>query len=135
MHTFNYFQLSGNNENDSKDWQYQGNNMWVCKLKWRLKNILYSGKKYFFPQHLHIQYVIFYFVSLEIGTGSLKVNLVSVMATHSSILAWRIPMDWGTWWATVHGGHKKLDKTEQLSTHKWTESHHPPVILWSLNSK
>ena len=24
------------------------------------------------------------------------------MATHSSILAWRIPMDRGTWWATVH---------------------------------
>ena len=23
-------------------------------------------------------------------------------ATHSSILAWRIPMDKGTWWATVH---------------------------------
>ena len=25
------------------------------------------------------------------------------MATHSSILAWRIPMDEGTWQATVHG--------------------------------
>ena len=25
------------------------------------------------------------------------------MATHSSILAWRIPMDRGGWWATVHG--------------------------------
>ena len=25
------------------------------------------------------------------------------MATHSSILAWRIPMDRGTWWAVVHG--------------------------------
>ena len=24
-------------------------------------------------------------------------------ATHSSILAWRIPMDRGTRWATVHG--------------------------------
>jgi len=23
-------------------------------------------------------------------------------ATHSSILAWRIPMDRGIWWATVH---------------------------------
>ena len=33
------------------------------------------------------------------------------MATHSSILAWRIPMDRGAWWATVHG-----DMTEQLST-------------------
>ena len=25
------------------------------------------------------------------------------MATHSSILAWRIPMDWKAWQATVHG--------------------------------
>ena len=25
------------------------------------------------------------------------------MATHSSILAWRIPMDKGAWWAVVHG--------------------------------
>ena len=26
------------------------------------------------------------------------------MATHFSILAWRIPMDRGARWATVHGG-------------------------------
>ena len=25
------------------------------------------------------------------------------MATHSNILGWRIPMDRGAWWATVHG--------------------------------
>ena len=25
------------------------------------------------------------------------------MTTHSSILAWRIPMDREAWWATVHG--------------------------------
>ena len=25
------------------------------------------------------------------------------MATHSSTLAWRISMDRGAWWATVHG--------------------------------
>ena len=24
------------------------------------------------------------------------------MATHSTILAWRIPVDRGAWWATVH---------------------------------
>ena len=38
------------------------------------------------------------------------------MATHSSILAWRIPMGRGAWWATVHGVTKESDKTEQLST-------------------
>ena len=30
-------------------------------------------------------------------------RLVKGMATHSSILVWRIRMDRGTWWATVHG--------------------------------
>ena len=34
------------------------------------------------------------------------------MATHSSILAWRIPMDRGAWWATVHGDHKEMNTTE-----------------------
>ena len=29
------------------------------------------------------------------------------MATHSSILAWRIPMDRGAWQATVHGVAKR----------------------------
>ena len=33
------------------------------------------------------------------------------MATHSSILAWTIPMDRGTWRATVHGV-AELDTTE-----------------------
>ena len=35
------------------------------------------------------------------------------MATHSSILAWRIPMDRGAWRATVHGVTKSQ---KQLST-------------------
>ena len=33
------------------------------------------------------------------------------MATYSSILAWRIPMARGAWWATVHGVTKS-DTTE-----------------------
>ena len=36
------------------------------------------------------------------------------MATHSSILAWRIPMDRGAWQATLHGVAKSW---MQLSTH------------------
>ena len=36
------------------------------------------------------------------------------MATHSSILAWRIPMDRGAWWATGHGVAES-NTTERLS--------------------
>ena len=32
--------------------------------------------------------------------------LEECMATHSSILAWRIPMDRGAWQATVHGSQR-----------------------------
>ena len=38
------------------------------------------------------------------------------LATHPSILAWRIPMDRGVWWATVHGVTKSRTQTERLST-------------------
>ena len=34
------------------------------------------------------------------------------MATHSNILAWRIPRDRGAWWATVHGVAQEPDMTE-----------------------
>ena len=37
------------------------------------------------------------------------------IATHFSILAWRIPMDIGAWWASPWG-HKESDMTEGLST-------------------
>ena len=33
------------------------------------------------------------------------------MATLSSILAWRVPMDRGVWRATVHEGHTESDAT------------------------
>ena len=37
-------------------------------------------------------------------------------ATHSSILAWRIPMDSGAWWATVHRVTKRVG-------HDWVTKH------------
>ena len=39
------------------------------------------------------------------------------MATHSSRLVWRIPMDRGAWQAISPWGCKELDMTERLSTH------------------
>ena len=43
-------------------------------------------------------------------------HLEKGMATHCSILAWRIPTDRGAWQATVHGATKESDMTKQLST-------------------
>ena len=42
-------------------------------------------------------------------------SLEEGMATHSNILAWRIPVDRGAWWTTVHRVSES-DTTEQLST-------------------
>ena len=38
------------------------------------------------------------------------------LATNSSILAWRIPMDRGTWRATVHGVAKSQTQLKRLNT-------------------
>ena len=38
------------------------------------------------------------------------------MATHSSILAWRILMDRGAWWATVHRATESPTQLKQLSS-------------------
>ena len=44
------------------------------------------------------------------------------MATHSSILAWRIPMNRGALGVIVHG-NAESDITEQLSPHTHTYTH------------
>ena len=45
-------------------------------------------------------------------------SLEEGMATHSSILAWRIPKDRGAWWAKVHGVTKSWTRLS-------TAQHHP----------
>ena len=52
---------------------------------------------------------------LQIQPPSMQ-DLEERMATHSSTLAWRIPMDRGGWRATVHGVAKSRDMTDRLST-------------------
>ena len=50
------------------------------------------------------------------------------MATHSSILAWRIPMDSGAWRVTVHAwGHKEWHPIAQWSTHTHPLGHRGQV--------
>ena len=52
------------------------------------------------------------------------------MATHSSILAWRIPMDRRTWRATVHGVAES-DTTQRLSTHMFLILYN--ISLWLIH--
>ena len=58
-----------------------------------------------------------------------EVPLEEGTTTHSSILGWRIPMDRGSWWATVHRVAKKSDKTE-VTEH--SHLHIPHLDLLSL---
>ena len=43
-------------------------------------------------------------------------SLEKGMAIHSSIVAWRIPMDRGHWWAIVHGVAKSWTRLSDEST-------------------
>ena len=58
------------------------------------------------------------------------------MATHSSILAWRIPIDRGAWQATVHGVAKIWTWLKQFSMHEqWehiTNIFKPTVLFWKV---
>ena len=47
------------------------------------------------------------------------------MTTHSSVLAWRIPMDRGAWRATVHGS--------QRVGHNWVTKHSTAPYQWPAN--
>ena len=48
--------------------------------------------------------------------------------THSSILAWRIPMDNGTWRATVHGVAKFWTRLKDFHFHLWVI--HSISLIW-----
>ena len=56
-------------------------------------------------------------------------HLKKEMATHSSILAWRIPMDRGAWRATVHGVAKSRTQLKRPSTTKHRTAQHRGIWL------
>ena len=45
-----------------------------------------------------------------------------------SVLAWRIPMDGGAWWAASPWGHKESDMTERPSTFTWFKKKKLPFL-------
>ena len=51
------------------------------------------------------------------------------MAIHSSILAWRNPMDRGAWWAAVHGVAES-GTTERLTLTLTYPGQRHPVLGW-----
>ena len=46
------------------------------------------------------------------------------MATHSSVLAWRVPRPWdrGAWWAAVYGVAQSWTRLKQLSSSSFSFS-------------
>ena len=52
------------------------------------------------------------------------------MATHSSILNWRIPKDRGAWWATVHGVAKSWTQLKRLNTQAYLIKAYKGVSLY-----
>ena len=55
------------------------------------------------------------------------------MTTHFSILTWRIPMDRGAWWATVHRVTKSHTWLKQHSSTILLNLHNPVItILWRI---
>ena len=49
------------------------------------------------------------------------------MATHSSIFAWRIPMDKGVWWALVHEVAKSRTRLSDFTS--WTVALQAPLSV------
>ena len=52
---------------------------------------------------------------MRVWSLGLEDFLEEEMATHSSILAWRIPMGRGAWRATVHGAAKSQTRLRDLA--------------------
>ena len=59
-------------------------------------------------------------------------SLEEKMATHSRILAWKIPSHWRAWWATVHGVTKTRTTTEHACSYTdWTvTAWEPHTFIW-----
>ena len=56
-------------------------------------------------------------------------------AIHSSILAWRIPLDRGAWWATVHGVAQSWTGLKQLSTAQHSPGNYLQYLTITYNGK
>ena len=86
-------------------------NSWVRKIHWRMDRL---------PMPIFLG-----FLSgsdnkestCNAGDLSWEDNLTKGMATHSNILAWRVPMDRGAWQATVHAIAKSQTQLSNFQFH------------------
>ena len=54
---------------------------------------------------------------MQVGSLGQEDPLEEGMATHSSFLAWIIPMDRRAWWATIHRVTQSWTQLKRLSMH------------------
>ena len=140
-------------------WPQGSNPCLLCLLHWQVGSLLLAppGKP---PMLNESESEYIYIISLmtflaaqtvknppamqETWVGSLgwEDPLEKETATHSSILAWRIPMDREAWWAVVHGVAKSWTWLSNFSVHfhfpspsffhRFLPSRHLLIILWWL---
>ena len=63
-----------------------------------------------------------------------KISLEEEMATHPSILAWRILLVRGAWWATIYGATNRKTRLEQLGTHALKKTMAYTIMLIALGN-
>ena len=54
------------------------------------------------------------------------------IATHSSVLAWRIPGTWGAWWAAIYGVTQSWTRLKRLSSSSRNRLKNRPVCACML---
>ena len=66
---------------------------------------------------------------MPVPSVSQEIPLEGGMATHSNILAWRIPMDRGSWRTTVHGVAKSQTRLKRPNTCVCTQ-----ILPWKMRT-
>ena len=113
----------------NKQWQPAGSaptlggrygKKWLVR-EWHCDTVSFSTHQHFFGDNVEKinknKYDIWSFIF----------QLLKDMATHPSILAWRIPMDRGAWQTTIHRVAES-DTTERLSTFQLLEKEYDLVF-------
>ena len=86
-------------------------NSWVRKIHWRMDRLPTPVFLGFLSGSDNKE------STCNAGDLSWEDHLTKGMATHSSILAWRVPMDRGAWQATVHAIIKSQTQLSNFQFH------------------